>query len=171
VGCMIVSTGLHEITGNESLSPAKSTLLGLCKTVPRELPGIICKSVDIELPAKGSLIEHSMLDQLVAEAESMDQQLVVSYRGARRWIQIFEQSPLPADGPDLVREGGVYLITGGLSGAGFQFAEWLASDFRASVVLIDNRPFPLREHWDTWIKTHDNDAIVNQIDRIRSWEQ
>jgi amino acid adenylation domain-containing protein len=171
VGCMIVSTGLHEITGNESLSPGKSTLLGLCKTVPRELPGIICKSVDIELPAKGSLIEHSLFDQLLAEAESMDQQLVVSYRGARRWIQIFEQSPLPADGRDLVRESGVYLITGGLSGAGFQFAEWLASDFRASVVLIDNCPFPLREHWDTWVKTHDNDAIVNQIDRIRSWEQ
>ena len=171
VQCMIVSSGLHEITGNESLSPAKATLLGLCKTIPWELPDFACKSVDIDVPAEGSPTEHSLLDQLVAELESKEQQPVVSYRGARRWIQTFDPVHLEAGGPELVRERGVYLITGGLNDVGFQFAEWLASDAHASVVLVDGRPFPSREHWDTWPATHAGDPAVQQINRIRVWEQ
>lgn len=171
VECMIVSTGLHEITGYESLSPAKATLLGLCRTVPRDLPGFICRSVDIELPPDGSPIERSLVDQLVAEIESKEQQLVISYRGARRWSQTFEQAQLLADGPDLIEEGGVYLITGGLHSPGFQFAEWLASVFRAAVVLVDDLSFPSREQWDTWVETHPGDPAVDRINRIRRWEQ
>ena len=172
IQCMIVSSGLHEITGNESLSPAKATLLGLCKTVLWELPDFACKSVDIEAPAEGSWTEHSLLDQLVAESESKEQQPVVSYRGARRWIQTFEQSPLEAaGGPELVRERGVYLITGGLNKVGFEFAEWLASDAHAAVVLVDSLPFPPREQWNAWPETHVDNPVIKQIDRIRRWEQ
>ena len=171
IQCMIVSSGLHEITGNESLSPAKATLLGLCKTIPRELPDFACKSVDIEVPAEASWTEHSLLDQLVAELESKEQQPVVSYRGARRWIQTFDQAPLEAGGPELIREHGVYLITGGLNDIGFQFAEWLASDAHAAVVLVDPRPFPSREHWGTWPETNAGDPAVKQINRIRAWEE
>jgi len=172
IQCMIVSSGLHEITGSENLSPAKATLLGLCKTVPWELPDFVCKSVDIEVPVDGSWIEHSLLDQLTAELESKEQEPVVSYRGARRWIQTFEQSPLEAeDGLELIRERGVYLITGGLNEVGFEFSEWLASGAHAAVVLIDSLTFPPREQWDTWSETHVGDPVIKQIDRIRRWEQ
>ena len=168
IQCMIVSSGLHEITGSENLSPAKATLLGLCRTVPWELPDFACKSVDIEVPAEGSWIEHSLLDRLTAELESKEQEPVVSYRGARRWIQTFEQSPLEAeDGLGLIRERGVYLITGGLNEVGFEFAEWLASGAHAAVVLVDSLSFPPREQWDTLSETH----VGDQIDRIRRWEQ
>ncbi len=171
IQCMVISSGLHEITGNENLSPAKATLLGLCKTVPWELPDVAFKSVDIELPAEGSWIESSLLDQLVAELESKEQQPVVSYRGARRWIQAFDQTPLEAGGPELVREHGVYLITGGLNDVGFRFAEWLATEAHATVVLVDNRAFPLREQWNVWPETHAGDPAAKQIKRIRAWEQ
>jgi acyl transferase domain-containing protein/aryl carrier-like protein len=171
IQCMIVSSGLHEITGNETLSPAKATLLGLCKTIPWEWPDFVCKSVDIEVPTEGSWTEHSLLDQLVAELESKEQQPVVSYRAARRWIQTFDQVPLEANGPDLVREGGVYIITGGLNDVGFQFAQWLASDAHATVVLVDSRPFPPREHWDSLPATHAGDSAVEQVNRIRAWER
>ena len=171
IQCMIVSSGLHQITGNESLSPAKATLLGLCKTIPWELPDFACKSVDIEVPAEGSWTEHSLLDQLVAELESKEQQPVVSYRGACRWIQTFDQVPLEACGPELVRERGVYLITGALNEVGFQFAEWLASDAHAAVVLVDPRPLPSREQWEIWPTTHVGEPAAEQITRIQAWEQ
>ncbi|MBZ5490381.1 MAG: non-ribosomal peptide synthase/polyketide synthase [Acidobacteriia bacterium] len=171
IQCMVVSSGLHEITGNEDVSPAKATLLGLCRTVSQELPDFVCRSVDIEVPSEGSWMEHALLDQLICEFESEEQQPIVSYRGARRWIQTFDQALLEAGEPDLVREGGVYLITGGLNDVGFQFAEWLASQMHASVVLVDRRSFPLREHWSVWPETHTGDPAVKQINRIRSWEQ
>jgi amino acid adenylation domain-containing protein len=169
--CMVISTGLHEITGNENLSPGKATFLGLCKTIPCELPDFACRSVDIDVPPEGSWTEHSLLDQLVCELESKEQHSVVSYRGARRWIQAFDQVHLPAGGPELIREGGIYLITGGLNDVGFQFADWLASEAHAVVVLVDGRPFPLREHWDVWPETHAGDPAGKQITRIRAWER
>jgi len=171
IQCVVVSSGLHEITGHEDLSPGKATLLGLCKTIACELPHFACKSVDIEVPAENSRTEDSLVDQLVAELESKEQQPVVSYRGVRRWIQTFDQVHLEADGTELVREGGVYLITGGLNDIGFQFAEWLATEARASIVLLDQRSFPRREHWDIWPETHTGDPAVKQISRIRAWEQ
>lgn len=169
--CMVVSSGLHEITGNEDLSPVKAAFLGLCKTVPWELPGITCRSVDIDVPHEGSWVERSLLDQLVCEFESRERQPVVSYRGARRWLQTFDQVQLENGGPEAVREGGVYLITGGLNEVGFEFAEWLASEFHAMIVLVDGRPFPLREHWDVWPATHAGESSARQINRIRAWER
>ncbi|HEV3040683.1 MAG TPA: amino acid adenylation domain-containing protein, partial [Candidatus Angelobacter sp.] len=169
--CTIVSSGLHEITGNESLSPAKSTLLGLCRTTPRELPEVVCKSVDIDVPAEGSWIEQSLLDQLVAELETKAQQSTISYRRGQRWIHTFEPAHFSASGPDPVRERGVYLITGGLTGIGFHFAEWLATEAQAALVLVDTSPFPPREQWNNWAETHVDDPTVKQINRIRAWEE
>ena len=171
IQCMVVSSGLHEITGNEDLSPAKATLLGLCKTMRWELPQFAFRSVDIEVQPEGSWTERSLLDQLVGELESEDQPQIVSYRGARRWIQTFDHVPLEASGPELIREDGVYLITGGLNDVGFRLAEWLASEVHAAVVLVDGRPFPLREHWDVWPETHAGDPAVKQIQRMRAWER
>jgi amino acid adenylation domain-containing protein len=171
IGCLVISTGLHEITGNEDLSPAKATFLGVCKTIPWELPKFICRSVDIEVPPEDSWIEHALLDQLICELESNELQPIVSYRGAWRWIQTFDQTRLEPGKPELVREDGIYLITGGLNDIGFQFADWLASEAHASVVLVDRRSFPLPEHWDVWPETHAGDPAVKQINRIRAWER
>jgi amino acid adenylation domain-containing protein/FkbM family methyltransferase len=171
IRCMVISTGLHEITGNEDLSPAKATFLGLCKTIPWELPEFRCSSVDIEVPPEDSRIEQALLDQLVNELESKELETVVSYRGARRWVQAFDQARLEPGKPELLREGGVYLITGGLNDVGFQFADWLVSEAHASVVLVDRRSFPLPEHWDVWPETHAGDPAVKQIAQIRAWER
>jgi amino acid adenylation domain-containing protein len=171
IECMVISSGLHEITGNEELSPARAILLGLCRTISAELPDFVCRSVDIEVPAEGSRVEQALLDHLICELETNESEAVVSYRGARRWVQTFEPTHIETDAPELVREGGVYLITGGLNDIGFEFAEWLATEAHASVVLVDRRSFPLREHWDVWPETHAGDPAVRQIKRILAWER
>jgi NAD(P)-dependent dehydrogenase (short-subunit alcohol dehydrogenase family)/acyl carrier protein len=51
------------------------------------------------------------------------------------WTVGFDQTELPEAGPDVLREGGVYLITGGLGGLGRTLAETLASRWRAKLVL------------------------------------
>jgi amino acid adenylation domain-containing protein len=170
IQCMIVSSGLHEITGNETLSPIKATLLGLCKTIEWELPDFPCTSVDVEIPAANSWNEYFLVNQLIAELESNEQQPVVSYRGRRRWILTMDQAHFAAGEPELLRQNGVYLITNGLSHMGFQIAEWLASDFHAALVLVDSRPFPSRDEWDS-SPENVSDSALRQIQRIRAWEQ
>src|SRR4029434_5496351 len=36
----VVTSGIHDITGEEHLSPGKATVTGLCRVVPHEYPNI-----------------------------------------------------------------------------------------------------------------------------------
>ena len=46
-----------------------------------------------------------------------------------------------------LREGGVYLITGGLGGIALGLAGHLARDYRAKLVLLARRGLPPRAEW------------------------
>ena len=59
----------------------------------------------------------------------------VAWRGLDRFVQSLEPAALPADGTSTVRQGGVYLVTGGLGGLGYTVAEHLARSARAKLVL------------------------------------
>ena len=42
--------GLQEVTGEEELVPEKAPLLGPCRVLPQEIPGLECRSVDLAGP-------------------------------------------------------------------------------------------------------------------------
>jgi acyl carrier protein/NAD(P)-dependent dehydrogenase (short-subunit alcohol dehydrogenase family) len=53
-----------------------------------------------------------------------------------------------------IRAGGTYLLTGIWSGIGFAVAEYLAKEFKAKLIILDNATFPPRDEWARMIKTH-----------------
>src|SRR5205085_397764 len=70
-----------------------------------------------------------------------------------------------------LREGGVYLITGGLGGVGMVLAEELARSARAKLVLTGRRDFPPRAQWESWLSEHEEqDEVSLKISRLLSWE-
>jgi NAD(P)-dependent dehydrogenase (short-subunit alcohol dehydrogenase family) len=70
-----------------------------------------------------------------------------------------------------LREGGVYLITGGLGGIGLVLAEYLAQSVRARLVLISRSRLPDRGRWQEWLSAHeDGDAISQKIRKIEGIE-
>jgi acyl transferase domain-containing protein len=147
----VVSTGLQMVTGEESLRPEKATLLGLCKVIPQEMPNIACRSLDVSLPAAGEL--PGRVSGLVArELFASTDEPVVAYRGGQRWAQTFENAQVGRDDLSGVRikEGGVYLITGGLGKIGLLLARHIAETPGAKLVLV-GRSIPLaKENWETW---------------------
>lgn len=170
--CLVVASGLHEISGSERLRPGRGALLGLSKVIARELPNVICSTVDLESQLS-SRVERFVLDHLVAECEAFPQSSTLGYRGTRRWLQTFAPVNLEAapDMPDVVEAGGVYLITGGLSGIGFEIAAWLAGSAQASLVLVDRVSFPPEDEWDQWLEDCSaGDPIADKIRKFRSWE-
>jgi acyl transferase domain-containing protein/aryl carrier-like protein len=125
----VVSAGVHEVTGEEDLRPERATLLGAVKVIPREMPGLTCRGVDL------SWFETSdaLVDRLLAEIASGTEP-VVALRGTHRWTQDFEPVRLEA-APSRLADGGVYLITGGLRGIGAALAAHLSRKHRAKLVL------------------------------------
>ncbi|HYN22225.1 MAG TPA: SDR family NAD(P)-dependent oxidoreductase, partial [Thermoanaerobaculia bacterium] len=144
----IISTGVQRITGAEELAPLRATLLGPATTIPQEFPGITCAAIDITLPAPGSRREQRLIDALLAELSAAPADPVVAYRGTDRWLRVFEPLRLESSLVSLpLREGGTYLITGGLGGVGLELAGLLARLGKAKLVLTGRSPFPDRETW------------------------
>ncbi|HEV3456784.1 MAG TPA: SDR family NAD(P)-dependent oxidoreductase, partial [Thermoanaerobaculia bacterium] len=143
----VVTTGVRRVTGGDRLVPVRATLLGPAAVLPQEYPGITCAVIDVELLPAGSRQERRLLDLLLAELASPAAE-AVAYRGTDRWLQVFEPLPLPPPRVPLpLREGGTYLITGGLGGVGLELAGFLVRQARVKLVLTGRSSVPERESW------------------------
>ncbi len=136
----VVSSGLQGVESADETDPVKALLLGIVLTLPLELPGFACRSVDVNrsVPAERLLAE---LEGETDEAEGP----VVALRGAARWVQAFEPVHLGEAGPPPLRARGTYLITGGSGGVGMEVARFLARTVQARLVLVSrSAPAPGR---------------------------
>jgi acyl transferase domain-containing protein len=145
-----VSEQTQDITGDETLRPEKATMLGACKTIPKQHRDIVCRSIDILKPRTGTQQERRTIRHLIGELSRNSKQVAVAYRGRHRWVQDYEPVCLTAErenrGP--LRIAGVYLITGGLGRIGLELAGYLCCELNAKVVLVGRRTLPPRSEWE-----------------------
>lgn len=164
----VVHNGIQTVTGQEIIYPQKATLLGAIKIIPQEYPTISCRSVDIaDVTAKGAKL-------LLAEINSKTEDQIIAYRGTNRWIQSFEpiQMKEAMAEPSKLRQGGVYLITGGLGGIGLVLAEYLAKTVGAKLILVGRSAFPDRAEWKQWLSDRDpEDSISRKICKVQELEK
>ena len=129
INLFALSNNVQDVYGTETLGPEKSTLLGPCMVIRQEYPNIRTKSIDLDLSGHAS--EHELAADLVlGECLDSDSSMFVAYRNAQRWVQTYEPVTLetPGHGRSSFREGGVYLITGGLGTIGIAISEYLAAE-------------------------------------------
>jgi polyketide synthase PksJ len=149
----IVTSTIHEVTGEEQLTPQKAPVLGLAKVIPQEYTNIICRCIDIQLPEPGSTKEKVLIKQLLEEFRFKSADTIVAYRANYRWVQIFK--PLRLENYDQpvsrLRKQGVYLITGGLGKIGFTLAGYLAETQKATLILIGRTKLPPANEWKNYL--------------------
>ncbi len=171
----VVTNNLHEVTGEEILCPEVATILGPCKVIPQEHHYIKCRNIDLSCATEDSLQQQALADQLLRELVGESSDTVVAYRGRHRWVQSFEAIRLdhPFEGtPGVLRERGVYLITGGLGGVGSILAEYLAQSVQAKLILTSRSGLPCREEWEGWLASHsDEDSVSREIRKVQRFEQ
>ncbi|MGQ0715387.1 MAG: SDR family oxidoreductase [Gemmatimonadaceae bacterium] len=169
----VISNGMQQVAGELLRYPEKATLLGPCRVIGQEFPSITCRSIDLGVPEWGARQPDTLIDQLIGELTGAVSEPVVAYRGHRRFVQGFEparRSP-STDATRRVRDGGVYLITGGLGGISLVVAEYLAREARAKLVLVGRSTLPPREEWGTWLASHDpDDATSRRIRKVQALE-
>ncbi|MCP5155944.1 MAG: amino acid adenylation domain-containing protein [Ectothiorhodospiraceae bacterium] len=134
VSLSFAADGVLDVLGSEAVVPDKAMAMGPCRVMRAELPRIHCRLVDVHIASPGA-VEVSAAT-LLAEATLDGPEVVVAHRGHYRWVEA--TTPLTApEPPELpLREGGTYLVTGGLGGAGLAFARALAGSVRANLVLV-----------------------------------
>jgi acyl transferase domain-containing protein/2-polyprenyl-3-methyl-5-hydroxy-6-metoxy-1,4-benzoquinol methylase/aryl carrier-like protein len=152
LGLVIISSDMQSVMGDDGLYPEKATLMGPCRVIPREYGNITCSSVDIASPESGDWSDD-LIERIVEESIAPASNSVAAYRGRHRWVETYEPVQMQAvDGkPGLLRQGGVYLITGGLGGIGLVLAEHLAREVQAKLVLLSRSGLPPRGEWEEWM--------------------
>ena len=164
----VISNHSQSVTGNEPLIPAKSTTLGLYKVIPQEHHDLICQHIDIVLPETDVHDLNRLITNLTTELTTIERQPVVAYRGWHRWVQTFDVWPTAIQEssiPDLLKTGGVYMITGGLGNVGLVIADFLARTVQAKLILTGRSPFPDKAVWSEWLAQQGDEEPTSQTIR------
>jgi acyl transferase domain-containing protein/thioesterase domain-containing protein/acyl carrier protein len=160
-----VSSHMQWVPGDIEMHPEKAVLLGPCKVIPREYPHVRCTSIDVTGPAAGS--EPQLAERLLRELDGEATDPEIALRGTDRWIRRFDQIRLAStqERPWL-REGGVYLLTGGLGGIALQIAEHIASHAHVKLALVGRTALPDERRFEEWLASHPPQDETSR--RIRS---
>ena len=125
---------IHILCINETSIDQSSLLTealsSFAKTIHLEHPKLICRVIQRRGKKKGW---QWLLDELSS------QEIEVRYVDQTRFIKRYEAIEMPKDGKEkdsLLKQQGVYLITGGLGGVGMHIARHLAKHYQAKLVLM-----------------------------------
>ncbi len=120
--------------------PHNEAIQGFATILRAESPKLACKVV--EIVGAGSSVEpgfdRESVAAIAAEFRDDTKALAVRYREGARYLRRIHDCPEPAapmQDAAPIRHRGVYLITGGAGGLGLIFAEHLAKQFQARMVL------------------------------------
>lgn len=160
-----ISNGMHKIKDESFISSIKSVSLGPIKTIPKEFPGFSCLSIDIDHSFDG----EKLAELILSEFNSDFKKQVVSIRNGLRLIRSFERMDIQVelDEKHLIKNRGVYIITGGLGGIALTLAKGIASGFKPRLILISRHPLPDKAEWIKFVSAApygDRDALnINKL--------
>jgi len=133
---------------------------GFVRSLRLENPKIDCKVLDIRQEGQDGFPPEQVLEAVLAELhEVVQKDITVRYVDGIRCLRVLKKLELPeqidamASGV-VLKKNGVYLITGGAGGLGFIFAEFLARECQARLILSGRSALPAERK--------------AQLDRLRS---
>lgn len=158
----VLTAGSQSVRGEGGTQPTQALALGPCRVMAHELPQVRTKLVDLpptvsdayDADALESDLPKSWPRRVLAECLSEDGTDLVALRGPERWVmQLLPAGPAASvKGVKLppqtrLRQGGVYLITGGLGAVALTLADYLVRTQQARLALLSRRSLPPADAW------------------------
>ncbi|GHC53183.1 non-ribosomal peptide synthetase [Streptomyces flavofungini] len=138
-------------------------LIGYERSLAGPLPGTALRIVLHEGAAPASRWAELLLTE-----QHQEHKVSALYRNGERHVCQVTGVPAPGpatDGPDGLRAGGTYLITGAFGGLGRRVAEHLARSYRARLVLLGRSPLTAAdEAWAAALGEHGGDVFCRRAD-------
>lgn len=161
-----ISSHIQSISSSDPIAYEKSAILGLLKTIPQELPWLNSRHIDLpftEVETNGAYILQEM------QASSKERE--VAYRNGQRLVPRLEkvdwtQKP---KSPVSFKQGGTYLITGGLGGIGIEIARYLLKYYQARLLLVGKTPLPDKSTWKA--NQEKTDTLAQRLKAYQELEQ
>ena len=135
-----LTTGAQSVTGDEGMHPMASALLGPTKVIPLEYPQISCRHIDVEEDYDRILNSGELSVALACTLENR----ILALRGRYLWEHRVEPIESQAQFSSKLKQGGHYLIIGGLGGVGLSISEYLVDNYNAQLTLTSRSGRPQR---------------------------
>jgi len=161
-----VTRGATNATSSTTeLLPERAAAIGMLTSLGQEDPAIITQSIDLSaVGLDAEVIAQELASELLRAP--LERELVLTASG---W-QIPQMEPVDLVAADrrrvTLRNGGVYLVTGGLGGLGRELCRWLAERHSARLVITGRTPLPAEAEWSAWLDAHAN--VDPTSERIRA---
>lgn len=163
---VLISKTVNSVTGKEeSLYPGSASLFGLGKVIGQEYPNLIVRCIDMD--------GNSSINDILKEINLIKAPYVVAYRNGERYIEEFAKADMvKIDSRTVeIKNGGVYVITGGAGGIGLEIAKFLASKNNVNIALINRTKMPEVSLWDEIIKDGSDKGLYRKIKGIKEIEE
>jgi hypothetical protein len=133
----VISTCSQCVLPDDEIAYEKGPVLGFLRTVPKEMPWLNCRHVD--LPADDARVNAA---RILGELQTAARDREVAYRHGERWIPRLQRMDfLQQEKHELpFRRGGMYLLSGGLGGIGVEIAKYLLEQYEAKLLLVGRTP-------------------------------
>lgn len=163
-----ISNNVYCVKKNEKCIPEKATSLGAMKIIPLEYKNIRCCSIDFSWEEPTSEITHLLLEELKSDISD----IVVSYRNKQRWALDYKEYYLPENliYENYLKEKGTYIILGGFGGMGLIIANFLATEFKANIIIVGRSKFPEKNEWEKIRSENTDKRKIDIINRLIDME-
>lgn len=161
VRLQVVSSHVQLTSPADKIAYEKSTFIGLLKTIPLELSWLRCHHIDLEIESVEVNAERILRELRIPPGSSE-----IAYRNGRRLISSLAKVDMfQLKTQDLpLKQGGIYLVTGGLGGIGTYLSQFLIQEYRAKLIIVGRTELPKTE----WSNHFDRDTRVAK--RIKSYQ-
>ena len=165
----MVSSDTQAVSPTEPIAYEKATIVGLVKTIPQEMPWLSCCHVDLASSSDVQLNGELVLQ----EVRVLSKEKEVAYRDGQRLVCRLEKADLSVQPKQELpfRQGGMYLLSGGLGGIAIEIAQYLLQHYEAKLVLVGRTPLPQRSTWDAYVQQTDANTITERIRALQALEQ
>lgn len=163
---LLVSDHANEVSKREKvLKPMNSAFLGMGKIIALEHENIKCRGIDID--------EATGIECILHEMKAQSSTYMSCYRGNKRFVEELRKVDLEkVQGSEpVIRENGVYIITGGMGGLGLEIGKYLSGKNKVKIALINRSEMPERVQWDSVLAKGEDKKLCRAIGAVRQIEQ
>ncbi|MTI26090.1 type I polyketide synthase, partial [Fulvivirga kasyanovii] len=149
----VLTNSIFYVLGDENLNRERFILSSAIKTIQQEFPSLHCKLIDLNASTS---LSNVTLSNVKAEITSMSNDKLVAIRNSFRWTAQYEKLEIKDDAPSLLKNRGVYLITGGTGKVGMTYAKFLIKTYNATVIIWGRKKLPQKSEWEKTVQSKES---------------
>ncbi len=162
---ILVSNNANKVTGIEkNINSLSAAYFSFSKVISQEYNNITCKCIDVD--------DEKQAKNIISEIKYGKDINKCAYRAGIRYTEQFTDLHLEASEAHNIKlkDGGVYIITGGMGALGLEMVKYLSSKNKVNLILINRSEMPHSSEWEGIIKNGKNKKLIRAMKTIMETE-